>query len=584
MDQLMAKYDVYINYARRDGTEIARAIAGLLKEKGISVFFDVESLRVGSNFVDQIAESISACEYFIPVITDSYNHSLYAMDELTFALSLSRDRSKKILPVIETDTMSSELELMLCNYQCFPANDLEALIETICAILSENSAVEKLYEKLAEYSKLKSSDKEAETICELVDLLLERFRAEESDEKRRKTCIELHRLYSRLTKYAGGYDAESRKTVDRILKTLNRLSIDLKTGADTEDVNIFVDDLFFSAFAVQMVYLDREIRSECADVITSGVVRNPCPVETYAEKQKPFVDAFRRLYSTKSEKTESYTDEELTLISETPKYFLDPGTVSDMSRQSRPKKTNQAASLSKDDEILISIAHFMQEGNKLFDALQQKRIEGSFLKCLLTSYERLKAYCQIVGADDVAAQCVDRIVEIRGFVDKQENSVATDDKAEKGIRSLLGFTLHGSGNYDVFISFKNEDSDMAESIYKYCQKHLKEPFWSKKSLPELSKSEYEDAIFDALRRSKHFIIVLSNLEYLKANWVKKEMAIFDRAITEGRKTDANFVFVVTDGVYREIIDSKKMCLDERYCGYQIIKMSEYESVLYKYLT
>ena len=580
----MAKYDIYISYARRDGSDIARAIAGLLKEKGISVFFDVESLRVGGNYADQIAEAISACEYFIPVITDAYNHSLYAMDELTFALSLSRDRSKKIIPVIETDTMSSELELMLCNYQCFFANNLEALIETICAILSENSAVEKLYDKLAEYSKLKSSDKEAETICELVDLLLERFRAEKSDEKQRKTCIELHRLYSRLTKYAGGYDDESRKTAHRILDTLNSLYNDLKNGADTEHQSIFVNDLFFSAFAVQMVYLDREIRSECADVLTNGDVRNPCPVETHAEKKKPFVDAFRRLYSSESEKQETYTDEELSLISETPKYFLDPGTVSDMSRQSRPKKTNQTASLSKDDEILISIAHFMQEGNKLFDALQQKRIEGSFLKCLLTSYERLKAYCQIVGADDVAAQCVDRIVEIRGFVDKQENSVATDDKAEKGIRSLLGFTLHGSGNYDVFISFKNEDSDMAESIYKYCQKHLKEPFWSKKALPELSKSEYEDAIFDALRRSKHFIIVLSNLEYLKANWVKKEMVIFDRAITEGRKTDANFVFVVTDGVYREIIDSKKMCLDERYCGYQIIKMSEYESVLYKYLT
>ena len=144
----MAKYDIYISYARRDGSDIARAIAGLLKEKGISVFFDVESLRVGSNFVDQIAEAISACEYFIPVITDSYNHSSYAMNELIYALSLSRDRSKKIIPVIETDTMSSELKLMLCSYQYFSASNLEALIETICAILSKNSAVEKLYEKL----------------------------------------------------------------------------------------------------------------------------------------------------------------------------------------------------------------------------------------------------------------------------------------------------------------------------------------------------------------------------------------------------------------------------------------------------
>lgn len=141
-----------------------------------------------------------------------------------------------------------------------------------------------------------------------------------------------------------------------------------------------------------------------------------------------------------------------------------------------------------------------------------------------------------------------------------------------------------SGDYDVFISFKSEDADLAEQIYQYCQRHLKEPFWSKKSLPELSKSEYEDAIYNALRKSKHFIVVLSKLEYLKAKWIKKEMAVFDRAITEGRKENSNFLFVVTDDVYKEIIDSNKMCLDERYCGYQIVKMSEYKDVLYKYFT
>ena len=210
-------------------------------------------------------------------------------------------------------------------------------------------------------------------------------------------------------------------------------------------------------------------------------------------------------------------------------------------------------------------------------------MEGSFLKCLLTSYESLKAYCQVVGASDVAAQCVDRILEIRNLVEKSGDTASEDGKAEKGIKSLLGFTLHGSGSYDVFISFKNEDSDLAETIYTYCKKHFKEPFWSKRSLPELSASEYEDAIYDALRKSKHFIVVLSKVEYMKEKWVKKEMATFDRAITEGRKTDSNFLFVVTDEVYRQIIGSNKMCLDERYCGYQIIKMSEYDSVLYKYL-
>jgi hypothetical protein len=238
----------------------------------------------------------------------------------------------------------------------------------------------------------------------------------------------------------------------------------------------------------------------------------------------------------------------------------------------------------EDEEILLSVAKFMQEGNKLFDVLQKRGIAGDFLKCLLTSYERLKNYCQIVGATDVAAECIDRIVEIRGQLDKQSSIPGKNEKAENGIKSLLGFTLSSSGSYDVFISFKNEDSDLAEKVYQLCQRHMKVPFWSKRTLPELSKSEYEDAIYDALRKAKHFVVVLSNLEYLKASWLQREMKTFDRAITEGRKPGGNFVIVATDAVYDEIIRSNKACLDERFCGYQILKMSEYEKELIPYIS
>lgn len=39
---------------------------------------------------------------------------------------------------------------------------------------------------------------------------------------------------------------------------------------------------------------------------------------------------------------------------------------------------------------------------------------------------------------------------------------------------------------------------------------------------------------------------------------KEEMAVFDRAITEGRKIGANFVFVVTDDVYEQIMATRKL--------------------------
>ena len=151
------------------------------------------------------------------------------------------------------------------------------------------------------------------------------------------------------------------------------------------------------------------------------------------------------------------------------------------------------------------------------------------------------------------------------------------------IRSLLVASDRDEA-YDVFISFKSEDSQLAETIYNYCKHMRKNPFWSKRTLPELSQSEYEDAIYNALRKAKHFIVVLSNLEHLQSNWVQREMKAFDRAITEGRKPNGNFVFIATDDVYEQIINCNKMCLDERYCGYQILKISNFDETLLYYLS
>lgn len=237
-----------------------------------------------------------------------------------------------------------------------------------------------------------------------------------------------------------------------------------------------------------------------------------------------------------------------------------------------------------DEQILLQIARFVQEENKLFDVLQKGGVAGSFLECLLESYQRLEQYCSVVGAKDIAAECAGRIVEIRKAMDKPDAAATEKEKVEKGIKSLLGYTLEDSGKYDVFISFKNEDADLAERIYDYCHRRMKVPFWSKKSLPRLSKSEYSLAIDAALESAKHFVVVVSDLKYLDAEWIKYEMDVFHNEIKEGRKKNANFVIVATDDVYEQIIRSNKTVLNIAYRRYQIIKMSQYEDSLAQYFS
>lgn len=577
----MNKYNFFISYCKADGSEIAGQISKQLIAKGYSVFMDVDTIQIGSDFTKIIAEAIANCDYFIPIITEGYNSSSWAKNELSFACTESKGRSKKVLPIIMTNEISPIIEYDILSLQCLKidfklelADAIDKIIKKIDSIASWKLKSEILYEKLAEFRNLKNSNKEAETLCELIALT----RRSRTSTPTKSWCKEMLSLYENLSKYTGDYDKESITIAHKILKEIDTTERIWSGTERTQPNKVFYTDIFYISFVLRMIYMDREIRKECADITTHGDVIGACPTARYAEKQKVFVEAYDREQRYASE-------EDINFITETEKYIIKNSPNEFSAAYSSPKKKADKITLSKDDETLVSIAKFMREGNKLFDILQKKGIAGDFLKCLLTSYERLKNYCEIVGASTVAAECIDRIVEIRNELDKHQNSGSSqNEKVEKGIKSLLGFTLKNTGNYDVFISFKDEDSDLAEKIYRYCHKHMKEPFWSKKSLPELSKSEYEDAIYTALRSSKHFVVVLSKLEYLNANWIKTEMSTFHRAITEGRKNDANFVFVVTDDVYKAIMDSNKMCLDERYCGYQIIKMSEYEETLAQYIS
>ena len=581
----MAKYHFFISYSSRDGAGLARKIADALKEKDYSVWFDRDMDLSSRSFAQQVADVISDCECFLPIITDSFSDSVWGKQELMYAIEKSKERAKSIIPLVYSDkTMSPSLRLLLGNYQWIMIpnpEDVSDAVEKIDRSVGVEFKTAMLYERLAEYRALRHPVKETETLCQLIGLYCDRWSTAAAD--RRKLCLEICRLLEQMSGYGGEYNAEGKAVGRKMLDTLQKVSKLLwkdDTGRD-----IFREDLFFSAFAVRQNYWDREIRSEAADLITGGDVLigaiDPCPLDRYIQYQQPYVEAFENALVWQKAALDGFSPEEKRFVEETPRFIFAQGRENTPAPRSKVEEKKEP--VSEDEEILRSVAKFMQEGNRLFDALQQRGIAGDFLKCLLTSYERLKNYCQVVGATEVAADCVDRILEIRSLIDKADGSSGDNEKAENGIKSLLGFTLNTGSNYDVFISFKSEDTDLAEKVFKLCQKHMKVPFWSKRSLPELSESEYEKAIYQALDRSTHFVVVLSDLGYMEADWIEEEMRVFHREKNEGRKPEnSNFVFVVTDELYAKIIGNNKRDIPIEYRGYQIIKMSEYESTLPQY--
>lgn len=118
----------------------------------------------------------------------------------------------------------------------------------------------------------------------------------------------------------------------------------------------------------------------------------------------------------------------------------------------------------------------------------------------------------------------------------------------------------------------------------YLKQNLLYPFFDSYTLPELSNSEYEEAIMDALEKSRHFVVVVSKLEYLKSFWVELEMKTFQHELNEGRKPDANFLMIVSDEVVGQIFMTNKKCLHIRYRNCEIIRISEYKERIIQYLS
>lgn len=109
--------------------------------------------------------------------------------------------------------------------------------------------------------------------------------------------------------------------------------------------------------------------------------------------------------------------------------------------------------------------------------------------------------------------------------------------------------------FDVFISFKNLDSEGNQTLDSYIGRELYNAltaegihtFYSPVSLEEEGGSRYAPLIDSALDDAKILVLVLTKAEYATARWVEHEWNNFQQEYRSGRKNDAE-VFTLTMNV------------------------------------
>lgn len=556
-------YDAFFSYAHRDRA-IAENIIASLESRGISVWYD-DGLSLGVVWGDFVADAISSTRYFIPLISENFMNSANARRELQYACELAQDRSKTILPIVwgQIDyplSLPSALNgFFFDRLDSVSGNEVERVTDSISEKINGIKNENVLYEKLSEYVKAEAHDHAARVLSDLCVLKCKELLLLSKADKRRDNLGELVLLLETMQE-------ELEKTAQERFDFAQLIDMLEDTAKDV-----------FALKSYDLYYLSLIWRICC---YVQGLWRlsnreGPRAAELRARVERAYRELAEKEGIDQTNRGR-YAENEWKFILQTP-MFAESYTVA--ARRAATRIPEQ----SDEDSLLLAVADYMQKGNELFALIDQRDTAQDFLQCLILSYERLKAYCEVVGERKIATQCIERIFELKERA-QGAKPISDAQKARTGIQTLLGLTVPKSGKFDLFISHKKEDMDIASDMYYFMKKNMKEVFFDKYSLPEMSEAQYRKAIMQALDGSKHFVVVFSDLAYLESDWVKLEMEVFQSEMDEGRKPGANFILVATDEVYDKIMQSNKTVLPIEYRRTEIMRVRDYKANLLKYIS
>jgi hypothetical protein len=105
-----------------------------------------------------------------------------------------------------------------------------------------------------------------------------------------------------------------------------------------------------------------------------------------------------------------------------------------------------------------------------------------------------------------------------------------------------------SKGFQLFISYKSEDEDIAIRLYDKFDSMGIRAFCSTKSLPSLGESEYGRQIMQALEQASVLVVVATKSEFLDTEWVRFEWNSFRNEIWSKRKKGNPMVFTFTNNI------------------------------------
>lgn len=110
-----AHHDIFISYSHRDGVA-AEAIRDELQSRGLSTYFDKQSIDIGVAWQQHIYAALEACTTVLALYSPAYIASIVCQEEFNMALFRSRRESRQLLFPVYWQTAELPVYMDMVNY------------------------------------------------------------------------------------------------------------------------------------------------------------------------------------------------------------------------------------------------------------------------------------------------------------------------------------------------------------------------------------------------------------------------------------------------------------------------------------
>lgn len=131
--------EIFISHASEDKKEIVEPLVQVLKENGISCWYDKDDIAWGDSIVGEISEGIESSKYVVFIITRTFLAKKWTHLELNTTLNMQiSSGEKKVLPILVGDIQAYELPLLLQDKKYIAWNHQEEILDELKKVLGKS--------------------------------------------------------------------------------------------------------------------------------------------------------------------------------------------------------------------------------------------------------------------------------------------------------------------------------------------------------------------------------------------------------------------------------------------------------------